>query len=63
MAQFTKSLCEEVIRTEGRVGLTANEKVQMARLALRALEAGPKLVDQPLPYSTCESHHTTKEKS
>lgn len=49
MAQFTKSLCEEVIRTQGKVGLTANEKMQMAVLALRALKAGPKLVEQPEP--------------
>lgn len=37
MAQFTHSLCEEVIRTEGRCGLSKNETTQMARLALRAL--------------------------
>lgn len=53
MAQFTHSLCEEVIRTEGRVGLTDWEKLQMARLALRALKelVAPALpaIDQPLP--------------
>lgn len=49
MAHFTKSLCEEVIRSKGRCGLTYWEMEQMARLALRAIEAGPKLVDQPLP--------------
>jgi hypothetical protein len=38
MAQFTHSLCEEVIRTEGRCGLSLNEITQMARLALRALK-------------------------
>lgn len=38
MAQFTHSLCEEVIRTNGRVGLSDNEKLQMALLALRALK-------------------------
>ena len=37
MAQFTLSLCEEVIRTEGKCGLTHNEITQMARLALRSL--------------------------
>ena len=50
MAQFTKSLCKEVIKTNGKVGLTANEKLQMAVLALRQLEAGPKLVATPSPY-------------
>ena len=38
MAQFTHTLCEEVIRTEGRCGLSPNEITQMARLALRALK-------------------------
>lgn len=38
MAQFTHSLCEEVIRTEGGCGLTRNEITQMARLALRTLK-------------------------
>jgi hypothetical protein len=38
MAQFTKTLCEEVIRTQGRVKLTDNEKLQMAYIALRELE-------------------------
>lgn len=38
MAQFTHSLCEEVIRTEGRCGLTRNEMVQLANLALRVLK-------------------------
>ena len=38
MAQFTHSLCEEVIRTQGRCGLSPNEITQMARLALRALK-------------------------
>jgi hypothetical protein len=37
MAQFTHSLCEEVIRTEGRCSLSKNEIMQMARLALRTL--------------------------
>lgn len=46
MAQFTHSLCEEVIRTEGRCNLSPNEKAQMARLALRALKnENPLLVD------------------
>lgn len=38
MAQFTKSLCEEVIRTEGKCGLTRNEIVQLAHIALKELE-------------------------
>lgn len=37
MAQFTHSLCEEVIRTDGKCGLTRNEMVQLARIALRVL--------------------------
>ena len=32
-----KSLCEEVIRSEGKCGLTRNEMTQMARFALRAI--------------------------
>ena len=42
MAQFTQSLCEEVIRTDGKCGLTRNEMVQLARIALRTLEREPK---------------------
>lgn len=38
MAQFTHSLCEEVIRTQGKCGLTRNEMVQLANLALRVLK-------------------------
>lgn len=46
MAQFTESLCEEVIRTEGRCGLTRNEITQMARFALRAIRnEGSELLD------------------
>jgi hypothetical protein len=46
MAQFTHSLCEEVIKTDGKCGLTRNEMVQMARLALRALKnENPLLLD------------------
>jgi len=46
MAQFTHSLCEEVIRTNGKCGLTMNETVQMAKLALRALKnENPLLLD------------------
>jgi hypothetical protein len=41
MAQVTKSLCEEVILTNAGCGLTANEQVQMAALALQALAAAP----------------------
>lgn len=37
MAHFSESLCEEVIRTEGKCGLTRNEMTQMARFALRAI--------------------------
>jgi hypothetical protein len=37
MAHFSESLCEEVIKTDGRCGLTRNEMVQMARFALRAI--------------------------
>jgi hypothetical protein len=47
MAQFTHSLCEEVIRTDGKCGLTRNEMVQMARLALRTLDPdGPIAAEQ-----------------
>jgi hypothetical protein len=46
MAHFSESLCEEVIRTEGKCGLTRNEMTQMARFALRAIRAeNPLLVD------------------
>jgi hypothetical protein len=46
MAQFTHTLCEEVIRTEGGCGLSRNEITQMAKLALRALKnENPYLVD------------------
>lgn len=38
MAQFTESLCKEVIRTDGKCGLTRNEMVQLAHIALRTLE-------------------------
>jgi hypothetical protein len=38
MAQLTKSLCEEIIRTEGKCGYTQHEILQMAHLALRALD-------------------------
>ena len=47
MAQFTKSLCEEVIRTEGRCGLTHWEKLQMATLALKELERRTHVGPQP----------------
>ena len=55
MAQFTHSLCEEVIRTEGRVGLTANEKVQMAHLALRTLKSPGLQGDQPAPVAELDA--------
>ena len=42
MAQFTESLCREVIRTKGQCGLTRNEIVQLAVIALRTLEREPK---------------------
>lgn len=38
MAHFSESLCEEVIKTDGRCGLTRNEMVQMAVLAMRAIK-------------------------
>lgn len=41
MAQFTKSLCDEVIRTKGKCGLTRNEIVQLAWIAKRTLDAAP----------------------
>lgn len=43
MAQVTQSLCEEIIRTNGKVGLTEWEKQQLAALALKSFalpEAG-----------------------
>ena len=39
MAHFSETLCEEVIRTEGRCGLSQNEITQMARFALRAIRS------------------------
>lgn len=50
MAQFTHSLCEEVIRTEGGCGLSRNEITQMARLALRQLKAENPLMRDYLRY-------------
>ena len=50
MAQFTHSLCEEVIRTDGRCTLSPNERVQMARLALRALKNENPLLADALRY-------------
>lgn len=37
MAEFTLSLCEEVIRTKGKCGMTSNEMVQLAWLAKKTL--------------------------
>lgn len=44
MAQFTESLCDEVIRTQGKCGLTHNEMVQLAWIAKRTL-AAPQALD------------------
>jgi hypothetical protein len=55
MAQFTLSLCEEVIRKKGRVGLTENEKLQLAYLAKKELERPPVLPGPPANDSpSCE---------
>ena len=35
MAHFSESLCEEVIRTEGKCGLSKNEMTQMAGVRCR----------------------------
>ena len=50
MAMFSESLCEEVIRTEGRCGLSKNEKVQMARFALRQIKTENPWKRQALRY-------------
>lgn len=57
MAQFTHSLCEEVIRTEGRCGLTQNEKTQMARLALRTLKNENPLLIDAIRYRWLRKQH------
>ena len=57
MAQFTHSLCEEVIRTEGGCGLSRNEITQMARLALRALKD-----ENPWKADALRYHYLRSEK-
>jgi hypothetical protein len=57
MAQFTHSLCEEVIRTDGACGLTRNEMVQMAWLALRALKNENPLLADAIRYRWLRKQH------
>ena len=50
MAHFSESLCEEVIRTEGRCGLSKWEMTQMARFALQAIRQQNPLMPDALRY-------------
>lgn len=54
MAQFTHSLCEEVIRTNGKCGLTHNEMVQLANLALRVLKPADAVPAEVATTRDCE---------
>lgn len=57
MAQFTHSLCEEVIKKEGRISLSPNEITQMARLALRQLHAENGLLVDAIRYRWLRQQH------
>lgn len=50
MAQFSESLCEEVIKSRGKCGLTRNEMVQMAHYALRQIRAENALIRDAARY-------------
>lgn len=61
MAHFSESLCEEVIRTDGKCGLSPNEITQMARFALQAIRQQNPLKLDAIRYRWLKDEHAFTE--
>jgi hypothetical protein len=61
MAHFSESLCEEVIRTGGKCGLSHNEMTQMARFALQAIRQQNPLRLDAIRYRWLKDEHAFTE--